>query len=84
MNVQVKQDNQVLVIVDGSVPKAKILKASVTRAGATIEAPADEFNLYPDDTDVVLTAELVENLDGDLDNDGIIEADAGEHINIGL
>lgn len=84
MNVQIQQSNQVKVIIDGSVPKVKIVKASVSRAGATIEAAADEFDLYPDDTDVLLTAELVENMDGDLDGDGIIEADAGEDINIGM
>ncbi|KPJ58533.1 MAG: hypothetical protein AMJ46_14055, partial [Latescibacteria bacterium DG_63] len=84
LNVQVGQLNQVEVIVDGTVPKAKVVKASVERAGATVEDGADGFELYPDDTDVTLTAEMVANIDGDLDNDGIIEPDAGESAIIGV
>jgi hypothetical protein len=83
LNVYVGQTNQVEVIVDGSVPKAKVVEASVSRAGATFTDGADGFELYPDDTDVLLTAEMVENIDGDLDGDGIIEPDAGEGANLG-
>jgi hypothetical protein len=81
MNPNVRQSNQRLVIVDGSVPKAQVVTASVPGGQ---ESAANGFMLYPDYTDVTLTAELVANIDGDLDNDGVIEPDAGEDVNLGL
>ncbi len=83
MNVQVGQPNQVMVILDGSIPKAKVVKATITRAGETKTYNADGMMLYPTDKDVILTAELVENIDGDINGNGIIEPELNENINTG-
>jgi len=84
LNVQVDQDNQVEVWVDGTVPKAKILTASVNRDGATISDGADGFEIRPTDKDVTLSARIEANSDGDLNLDGIIDPGSGEDVNHGV
>jgi hypothetical protein len=83
-NVQVDQGNQVEVWVDGTVPKAKVLTASVVRGGSTITDGADGFEIQPTDGNVTLTARIDANSDGDLNLDGIIDAGSGENINHGV
>jgi hypothetical protein len=63
-NVQVSQANQKLVIIDGAVPKAKVVRASAIRAGGVAEDGADGYVVYPDDKDVKLYAQLVKNAEG--------------------
>ncbi len=84
LNVQVGQAVQVPVWVDGSVPKAKIITASVNREGTVISAPANGFELRPTDKDVLLVAQMTANLDGDLNGDGIIDPASGEGVNLGI
>jgi len=84
LNVQVDQTNQVEVWVDGTVPKAKVLTASVQRGGTTITDGADGFEVQPTDTNVTLVARIVANSDGDLNLDGIIDPGSGEDINHGV
>ncbi|UCD38899.1 MAG: hypothetical protein JSW54_05310, partial [Fidelibacterota bacterium] len=59
LNVQVGIANQGAVDVDGSVPKAKVVRVSVLRAGAVVEGGADGFVIFPIDEDVTLKAVLV-------------------------
>ncbi len=84
LNVQVDQTNQVEVWVDGTVPKAKVLNASVQRGGTTITDGADGFEIQPTDKDVTLVARIVANSDGDLNLDGIIDPGSGENVNHGV
>ena len=83
-NVQVDQTNQVEVWVDGTVPKAKVLTASLVRGGSTITDGADGFEIQPTDGNVTLTARIDANSDGDLNLDGIIDAGSGEDVNRGV
>ena len=64
LNVQVSQANQKLVVIDGAVPKAKVVRASAVRAGGVAEDGADGYTIYPDDKDVTLYAQLVKNAVG--------------------
>jgi hypothetical protein len=84
LNVQVDQTNQVEVWVDGTVPKAKVLTASVNRGGTVVADGADGFEVLPTDKDVTLTARIEANSDGDLNLDGIIDPGAGENVNNGI
>jgi hypothetical protein len=67
LNVQVGDANQGTVDVDGSVSKAKVVRASVSRAGTVVEDGADGFVVFPIDEDVTLKATLV----GDADASGV-------------
>jgi len=84
LNVQVDQTNRVEVWVDGTMPKAKILTASVTRNGTVVSDRADGFEVLPTDKDITLTAGIEANSDGDENLDGIIDAGAGENANHGV
>jgi len=84
LNVQVDQTNQVVVWVDGTVPKAKILTASINRNGTPVTDGADGFEVQPTDKDVTLSARIEANSDGDLNLDGIIDPGAGENANHGV
>jgi len=63
LNVQVGAGNQKKVTLDGTTPKAKIMTAQ--RAGESA-SNANGFMLYPDDTEVKLSAKIVANADYDL------------------
>jgi len=84
LNPQVGMSNQREVWVDGTIPKAKVLTASVARDGSTITDGADGFELRPTDGDVTLTARIEANSDGDLNLDGIIDPGSGEDVNHGV
>ena len=84
LNVQVDQTNQVEVWVDGTMPKAKIMTASVNRDGTVVSDGADGFEILPTDKDVTLTATIQANSDGDLNLDGIIDPGTGENANHGV
>jgi len=84
LNVQVDQTNQVEVWVDGTMPKAKILTASLSRNGSVVTDGADGFEILPTDKNVTLTARIEANSDGDLNLDGIIDSGAGEDANHGV